>query len=430
MTECDTRKLIDEFIKRTAVCVPHQQNSLYEFYGQETPRLSGRDRDVLFSALPPSLLTLQRQCHVGGHGYASKQHSDLSESSFESSFHSSNCQSSSRPVSIEKSSSQQNSPTSRALHTQRVNIDTPPQSPPVTIPFDLINGKFQTSSVEISCFFRLIFEIFSEIKEVGNEITTLNYMCIREESRKQDESQQMVTSAATCEQLVTPPLKPTRPYSYYVATNFHPFDLSVLCQQLEEKKQQEKEATVAKSPVGTLESVQESATRSNKRTKKQKKQKQRLSMSLGDIKTSNSSKLVVNDNEEEDEFKLSASKKAKSNQLVNNVAADDEAAKFSTATVGRNCGSSFFKRATGLTSTMPAFAARAHKFTRSSQNQSELHHQQPHQPITGKINRFFRQLFRVGDKHVPSTIDEEVLNKTACPLYFCTSVLIISKLWF
>lgn len=237
-------------------------------------------------------------------------------------------------------------------------------------------------------------------------------------------------------------MKPTRPYSYYVATNFHPFDLSVLCQQLEERQEQERAAAAAEATTATarekspapVEPSRREASRSSKRGsgsgpgggKKQssgssKKQNKRLSTSLSDIKASHHNRLTVNDDTRAGAENAATSsllrgdKKSKSNQLM--VDADESKNGLRAAKKAidddHHRSLSVFKRATGLTSTMPAAFARAKNPIRllHQQQQQEQQPNQPnqHQPISGKINRFFRHLFRVGDKHAtPSTIDEDV----------------------
>lgn len=233
-------------------------------------------------------------------------------------------------------------------------------------------------------------------------------------------------------------VKPARPYSYYVATNFHPFDLSVLCKQLEERQEQEKlnaASSREKSPLVEIEPIRrESSIRLSKRgdngsrkdneAKKQackKKQNKRLSTSLSDMKASNvQNKLIVNDdsrlntkaaNEAACEM-LRVDRKSKSNQRVTK---DEDAGKNESgekieksprrATLAidnadiRRRSSSLFRRATAFTATMPHAFARSKNTIRLNQNQEELQqscHEHQHQPASGKINRFFRHLFRVG----------------------------------
>lgn len=141
MTDCDALKLIDEFIKRSAVPV-HHHHDLYQYYSQETPRIGGRERReiLLQPATNPSTSTTvslapthinpkhlqpnqiaQHPAIIGHrnhrhHNYNNHHHplltathlihchhSNASESSFDSSYHSTSYpSSSSRPVSIEK----------------------------------------------------------------------------------------------------------------------------------------------------------------------------------------------------------------------------------------------------------------------------------------------------------------------------------------
>lgn len=252
----------------------------------------------------------------------------------------------------------------------------------------------------------------------------------------------------------TQPSRPARPYSYYVATNFHPFDLSVLCQQLEERQEQERAAAAAAAaanireksptPLTTEPPNRESTIRSSKRSRKSKQKQdnkqqeasKRLSMSLSDIKTpttattatNNESKLMVNDDVDKPVFKMQTDKrKSKSNQLGlhkgQNFDEYDDDYDGLAENSRRRSSTSVFKRATGFTSTMPAKFARAINPSRVYEQQTQQQQQsmmltceqqqqqQSSQPISGKINRFFRHLFRVGDNKshgVSSHIDEEV----------------------
>lgn len=199
-----------------------------------------------------------------------------------------------------------------------------------------------------------------------------------------------------------PPQKPTRPYSYYVATNFHPFDLSVLCQQLEEQHKEQPETPAAPQPPAEPPvAAQATSGRRQKALSKNKKQrqKQRLSTSLGDIKTPNIFKSTLlagaggggggakksSDGVGDGEL---SKKKSKSNHFV--VERGEE-----YDTIDSSGGG--FKRSTCLTATMPARTYAA----------VGKHEATAQQPFSGKINKFFRQLFhREKPPSTPSTIDE------------------------
>ena len=155
-------------------------------------------------------------------------------------------------------------------------------------------------------------------------------------------------------------LKPNRPYSYYVATNFHPLDLSILTTQTD--------CALEKTPT--------SDNGVKKRVKKNKKdESKRLSMSLSDIKD----KTIESTKKTYSFFKLN-SKKSQSNQ--NNLdknfeeETDDEA-------FGKSSENTF-RRMSFLNSTMPTRISCKNKCTDSSNE---------HQ--SGKLNKFFRNLFRL-----------------------------------
>lgn len=140
MTDCDALKLIDEFIKRSTVPV-HHHHDLYQYYSQETPRLGSRERrDILGQTqagvvvgvgsnggnnakLANTLLALQRHQHplftnANARLLNNHHHSDASETSFDSSYHSTSYpSSSSRPVSIEK-----NDENVRSMNSPRVVV--------------------------------------------------------------------------------------------------------------------------------------------------------------------------------------------------------------------------------------------------------------------------------------------------------------------
>lgn len=239
--------------------------------------------------------------------------------------------------------------------------------------------------------------------------TTINYIGVQnddDEYGQHEEERMAIVPNLTTE---SPPMRPTRPYSYYVATNFHPFDLSILSQQLEEQQQenlkQQQQQHLNEQQKQNKQEIHVSRKQQRQNNKKSgKKTKQRLSVSLVDIKNPNVSvntdgntqEIIVND--DDSISRLKREKKAKSNQNVNEPTTPSSTL-------------SFFKRSSHLTATMPASTSRAHKAAIIASNQSTT--QANSQPITGKINKFFRQLFRVGaeGKHhhttAPSTIDEE-----------------------
>jgi hypothetical protein len=242
--------------------------------------------------------------------------------------------------------------------------------------------------------------------------TTINYIGVQnddDEYGQHEEERMAIVPNLTTD---SPPMRPTRPYSYYVATNFHPFDLSVLSQQLEEQqqenlKQQQQQQQLNEQQKQNKQEIHVSRKQQRQNNKKSGKKtaKQRLSVSLVDIKNTNVSvntdgntqEIVVND--DDSISRLKREKKAKSNQNVNEPTTPSSTL-------------SFFKRSSHLTATMPASTSRAHKAAIIASNQSTTQAANS-QPITGKINKFFRQLFRVGaeGKHhhtmAPSTIDEE-----------------------
>lgn len=158
--------------------------------------------------------------------------------------------------------------------------------------------------------------------------------------------------------------KPNRPYSYYVATNFHPLDLSILTTQTE--------TSLEKTTIET--SVK-------RRTKKPKKdESKRLSMSLSDIKNDKIQSMEPS-KKTYSFFKLN-SKKFKSNQ--HNLDKDcDETDDEAFIKSSQNS----FKRMSAFNSTMPARISSKNR-TISSTNQHQ----------TGKINKFFRNLFRINEK--------------------------------
>ena len=280
----------------------------------------------------------------------------------------------------------------------------------------------------------------------------------------------------------SPPQKPTRPYSYYVATNFHPFDLSILCQQLEEAAAaaatNNTTAATAASTATESSTTAVVATKTNKKSVKKNKKRQRLSVSLCDIKTSNNNRNQPNQQQQLNAavnvessknsnssgskksnggelFKLNGEKKkkSKSNHHVNKVDGDDEAGKNrDSIRLQQQQSLGGFMRSTGLTATMPVM--RSNKLAnrnnndninnsmlnRNSQNTTTTtmtsgHHQHQHnsnQPISGKINRFFRQLFRVSasDK-IPSPTsiveEEEVCRKFYKSCFFPDFFLFIKN---
>lgn len=155
-------------------------------------------------------------------------------------------------------------------------------------------------------------------------------------------------------------VKPNRPYSYYVATNFHPLDLSILTPKTD----------------CALEKTLTSDNGVKKRTKKSKKdESKRLSMSLSDIKD----KTVEPAKKTCSFFKLN-SKKFQSNQ--NNLdkhfeeETDDEAFVKSSE--------NNFRRLSLFNSTMPTRISSKDKST-----------DPPSQHQSGKLNKFFRNLFRL-----------------------------------
>ncbi|RNA41304.1 hypothetical protein BpHYR1_031583 [Brachionus plicatilis] len=157
-------------------------------------------------------------------------------------------------------------------------------------------------------------------------------------------------------------LKPNRPYSYYVATNFHPLDLSILTTQTDAPLQE----TTAENGV-------------KRRTNKQKRdESKRLSMSLSDIKTSQA---IEPTKKTYSFFKLN-SKKSKSNQ--HNLDKDfEETDDEAFAKSSQNS----FKRMSVFNSTMPARFNPKNRSTNS-----------PNQHPPGKLNKFFRNLFRINEK--------------------------------
>ena len=182
----------------------------------------------------------------------------------------------------------------------------------------------------------------------------------------------------------TPPQRPKRPYSYYVATNFHPLDLSTIENEIELKKLIEPQSDII-NPNNKKDT--------NKKDEEVAVSNKRLSMSLGDIKMRRNrgrANTTANKNNEK------KSKKFSSQNGIDVKNEDEDCTTKASGEVKIEPTSEFIN--TGSSTTLPRNGT-----TRKSHHRS-----------TSRINRFFRLLFRIGDEDVNNdavVVDDEEIYK-------------------
>lgn len=178
--------------------------------------------------------------------------------------------------------------------------------------------------------------------------------------------------------------KPNRPYSYYVATNFHPFDLSLLANM--ESSEMEKPA--AAEPAGPAPVTTRRSSRQKQQTSAETSSstgKKRLSVSLNDIKSTKSAVAA----------KPPSANTSLSHKTLNIFKTlNNSAGKKSN----QSQRSSSFHRSECLIVHTDQQTPAATTFTSQNRNLSSLGAKAKSTTRIGRFNRFFRHLFR-GHQH-------------------------------